>query len=302
MKMSQYSLPRRIWRAIYPALLYFASSGIVAFFAGIIMSVKMMAGQELSVIAIDTAALAQEIQNSIMANTMLFALIGYLLSFVIFLPMWRKTRKRYRRFGGGGLNIGAAALTLGLSVGLHFLISGVLTLTDITRFFPSYQIVEDMITADNLPMRITAVGFAAPVVEELCFRGVTLNRLSNNKIWLAVLIQAALFGMIHFNLLQGIYAVILGVVFGCIYVRFKSLWYPVIAHISFNMIGQLLSALASDTEAADTGGNAVGGVLVLVFGLLLSAVFAYFLLRRPAAPEPEGWDEPEVAREYVANQ
>ncbi|MDR1328174.1 MAG: CPBP family intramembrane metalloprotease [Oscillospiraceae bacterium] len=299
--MPQYSLPRRIWRAIYPALLFFAPSGIVAFFAGIIISAKMMAGQDLSVIAVDTDAIAQEMQNSITANTMLFALIGYLLSVVIFLPMWRKTRKRYRRFGGGGFNIGTAALTLGLSVGLYFLISGVFALTDITRFFPSYQMVEDALTADNLPMRMIAVGLFAPVVEELCFRGVTLNRLSNKKIWLAVLIQAALFGIIHFNLLQGIYAVILGVVFGYIYVRFKSLWYPVIAHISFNMIGQLMSALASraDAEIADAGGAAVGGAIVLVFGLLLTAVFAYCLLRRPAAPEPEGWDEPEVTREYV---
>ncbi|MDR0999661.1 MAG: CPBP family intramembrane metalloprotease [Clostridiales bacterium] len=301
--MPQYSLPRQIWRAIYPTLIYFASSVIVAFFAGIIMSAKMMAGQDLSVIAADAAAIAQEIQNSIMANAMLFALIGYLLAFVIFLPMWRKTRKHYRRFGGGGFNIGTAALTLGLSAGLHFLISGVFALTDITRFFPSYQMVEDMITGDNLPMRIIAVGLVAPVVEEMCFRGVTLNRLGNKEIWLAVLIQAVLFGIIHFNLLQGIYAVILGVVFGYIYVRFKSLWYPVIAHISFNMIGQLMSALASgaDAEIADAGSAAVGGAIVLVFGLLLTAVFAYCLLRRPAAPEPEGWDEPEVARGYVSD-
>jgi membrane protease YdiL (CAAX protease family) len=299
--MPKYSLPRRIWRAIYPALLYFASSGIVAFFAGIIISAKMMARQDPSVIAVDTDALAQEMQNSITANAMLFALIGYLLALVMFLPMWRKTRKRYRRFGGGGFNIGTAALTLGLSVGLYFLISGVFALTDITRFFPSYQMIEDALTGDNLPVRIIAVGLFAPVVEELCFRGVTLNRLSNKKIWLAVLIQAALFGIIHFNLLQGIYAVILGVVFGYIYVRFKSLWYPVIAHISFNMIGQLMSALApgADAEIADAGSAAAGGAIVLVFGLILTAIAAYCLLRRPAAPEPEGWDEPEVTREYV---
>jgi membrane protease YdiL (CAAX protease family) len=296
--MPQYSLPRRIWRVIYPALLYFSASGVVGFFAGIIFSAKMMAGRDPADLTIDAAALTQELNEVILKHTMLFALIGYIVALAIFLPMWSKTRKRYRRFGGGSFNIGAAALVFGLAIGLYFLITGVFALTDITRFFPSYQTVEDAITAGSLPLRIIAIGVAAPVVEELCFRGVTLNRLSNKKIWLAVLIQAALFGILHLNILQGLYAGIIGAVFGYIYVRLKSLWYPVIAHMAFNMLGVVLS-MAAETAAEtapemEAASTVIGGVIILAIGVVLTALFAFFILRRPAASEPEGWDEPEV--------
>lgn len=89
-----------------------------------------------------------------------------------------------------------------------------------------------------LPM-ILYVIFLAPLCEELIFRGILLfyARKAFPWFWAANVLQAFLFGVFHLNVIQGVYAFVLGIVIGWLYQERGRLSYCVIFHMLFNFMG-----------------------------------------------------------------
>lgn len=79
----------------------------------------------------------------------------------------------------------------------------------------------------------------APVAEELLFRGVTqgMFRRAGLGFWTANVLQAALFGIFHFNFIQGVYAFAVGLLFGYMVKCYDTLAAGITLHICFNLIG-----------------------------------------------------------------
>lgn len=114
-----------------------------------------------------------------------------------------------------------------------------------------------------------------PIAEELCFRGVTLfyAQKATRRFWLANILQAAAFGIMHLNLVQGLYAFVLGLAMGWVYHRFHSIYATIWLHIFFNFLayGPLVAfdgllpenAVFRIAWAAFTGALAIGMLLVL---------------------------------------
>ncbi len=83
---------------------------------------------------------------------------------------------------------------------------------------------------------------AAPICEELIFRGVTLHYAKKVlPFWAANVLQAFLFGVYHMNLIQGIYAFIIGLFCGYIFHAGKSIYCSILYHMLFNIWGTMLS-------------------------------------------------------------
>lgn len=75
----------------------------------------------------------------------------------------------------------------------------------------------------------------APIAEEILFRGIILRYSEKCLITpFAVLFQGVLFGLYHGNIIQGIYAFILGSILGLITIKTSSLIPCIIIHISLN--------------------------------------------------------------------
>ena len=95
--------------------------------------------------------------------------------------------------------------------------------------------------SDKLWLQILVVGIAAPVAEELLFRGILYRRM---RTWLSVgpsaLAALLIFAAVHGNLLQALYAFILGALLVWIYERFAKLTAPIILHVSANLISILV--------------------------------------------------------------
>lgn len=88
---------------------------------------------------------------------------------------------------------------------------------------------------------------SAPVFEELLFRGVILQGLlRSQRPWVAIGQSALLFGIVHFNPAQSIHAFLLGLVFGWLYYRTRSLWLCMAMHVLFNSLA-FVSILASSS-------------------------------------------------------
>lgn len=96
---------------------------------------------------------------------------------------------------------------------------------------------------------ILGIGIAAPIVEELLFRGIIQGELRHAMPeWVAVIIQAVLFAGFHMQPIQSSYVLIPGLLLGAAYAWTKSLWVPIVMHIFFNLLGSLVPSLIQSDE------------------------------------------------------
>ncbi len=79
-------------------------------------------------------------------------------------------------------------------------------------------------------------GLLAPILEELFFRKLLIDRLYRHGELAAILTSAVFFGLIHQNFSQFFYAFGVGVVFGYIYCKTRSYLAVTVAHVIFNMV------------------------------------------------------------------
>ena len=98
------------------------------------------------------------------------------------------------------------------------------------------------------------VGIIAPIAEEFLFRGVVFNTLKKrfSPVW-TIVIQGVLFGVFHLNLVQGSYATLLGMVFGYVTYKTKSLWPAIIMHIVNNSMSFIITIVLGDYNLSVTG-------------------------------------------------
>lgn len=124
------------------------------------------------------------------------------------------------------------ALSIVMSILINFLV----------ELFPSYEEVSNNITSQtNSILNVICMVVLIPIYEEIIFRGVIFNHLKENyKIGTAIVVQALLFGIAHGNIVQGIYAFILGIVLALMYMYFNSIYANIMLHIIFNLFGGLI--------------------------------------------------------------
>lgn len=124
-----------------------------------------------------------------------------------------------------------------LGIGGQFLISGILGLVEpyFKDTFEEYaETIEILINGDGFVVLLLLV-FVAPVAEELIFRGMVLHKASRSvPFWVANLFQAVLFGIYHWNIIQSIYAALLGYLLGMVYYKFKTIYASIFLHMMFN--------------------------------------------------------------------
>ena len=85
-----------------------------------------------------------------------------------------------------------------------------------------------------------------PIAEELLFRGVIYGRLRNSfTVLQAAVISAAIFGIYHKNLVQGVYAAIFGIILAYIFEKTQTIWGCAVMHMMFNLSSYLMTGLAA---------------------------------------------------------
>ncbi len=139
--------------------------------------------------------------------------------------------------------------------------------------FPSWleeyeNIIESAGLDDEISvlMAVYAV-FLGPVVEEFIFRGITYSAAKKlMPYYLAIFVQALLFGAFHLNPIQGCYAFVLGLGLGYIMYLYDNIFLTIFVHIVYNIVGTFfteLLPLASDT------------VYTLFFSILFALIVTY---------------------------
>ncbi|MBR0436215.1 MAG: CPBP family intramembrane metalloprotease [Clostridia bacterium] len=134
------------------------------------------------------------------------------------------------------------------------------------------NIAADVILSVNPLVTLLCASIIAPVAEELFFRKALIDRLSQFHPMDAILLSALLFGLVHSNLTQFLYAFPIGVLFGIIYWRTKNIGYTILLHVFMNTVG----GVAPQIMTMFTQGE--GESLAAMLGALVSMLFASLML------------------------
>lgn len=215
-------------------------------------------------------------------QAMTYSLIADLLTLVIILTFYLIRRRKFsealwlRHVDAPTLWEGAA-----LAPGLYLAVNVVL-LSLPESWFDSYNEASAGIASGGFVGMIAVVA-AAPVVEEVIFRGLIMTRLSRAMPgWLAVLLAAAVFGACHGHPVWIGYAFVLGAVFGFMDLRAGSIWPSILGHMAFNSIDQIRGFLPETDTAAVAFLGAL--VIVAIAAPILDRIAARSRRRAQAAP------------------
>lgn len=173
------------------------------------------------------------------------------------------------------------ALLLPLGLILQFGISSALSLIEFMAPEALQRYNELMeqagLTEMSLPAMI-AVSIMAPLSEEVLCRGVIL-RLAERvspRFLVANIIQALAFGILHGNLVQGIYAFLLGLLLGYIYGKYRNIWLCMLLHGAMNLSSYLIGPFYSSFPEE--------ALLPVFIAVLVVSVILFVLCLRPYLP------------------
>ncbi len=105
---------------------------------------------------------------------------------------------------------------------------------------------------DNMSIKINIIlttGFLAPILEEYIFRGLVYNKLKKfNSKKTAIIITTILFALLHFELSQIIYTLLVGFYLIYIYDKTNNIYLSILTHIIINTSTILLMPLIINTN------------------------------------------------------
>ena len=126
----------------------------------------------------------------------------------------------------------------------------------------------DLSTASPVLM-ILAVCIVGPIAEELVFRGMIFGKLRRAfSFWPAAIISGIMFGVFHMNIMQGVYASVLGVLLAYVYEKTQTIFGSIFFHIVFNASSYITDFVNSGIQSV------VPSETVYSAGLILFSIFS----------------------------
>lgn len=263
-----------LWRLIYPVIIYFAVAFIVQFAAVRVIASAAVANGTITAAGKSTAELQEELNSLINRYSLhLTALTNVVLIPIYILLLMGDEKKRKNslgiRYTAPGIKRLGVVFVLGMSAAVS--VNVIVSLSQIARFSPKYQQVSEVIYSGGLFMEIVSAVIAAPILEELFFRGMIYKRLRDMiNVKAAVVISALFFGAFHGNLVQFVYAFIIGLMLAYVYEKFKTIWAPVIFHVGANLISVLITEFMPQS---------MNNAAVILGAMLISMVLTFVLLK-----------------------
>ncbi len=213
----------KVWDVLYPFVFCILCLVCVTMAAIIIGAVFLGAASSELLIAKYPAV-------SILINIVFYA--------IIILTQTKNYKKDRMRFGrvGNRWPAFAFAVLAALGVGIALSVNYLLIKSPLPEMFPGYYEGASGTFAGQSPfLLIPAVVILGPVAEEIIFRGMTLDRIKNYLgTPAAIIISSLLFGAYHANMVQFIYASLIGILLGIYYEKSGSLTLPILTHMAMN--------------------------------------------------------------------
>lgn len=173
--------------------------------------------------------------------------------------------------------------------------------------------LDSLLSGTGLWVNVLFTVLLAPVVEELFYRKLLMDRLLGYGEGAAVLMSGLMFGLAHGNFSQFFYAFGIGVVWAYVYAKTGKVGYTIAFHMIFNLLGgvitvellkgvdgmlegpwllrQIEQALALDfsTLISIVSGILIIGYFILMASCLIGGITIIILYRRQIRFAPGQW-------------
>lgn len=210
------TLANRIWEIVYPVLMYYVAISIGSY-------------------------VAQTIFGTGVENYMICKIVGSIVAIPVVFADYKKDLIMTGKYGMKSSfspdMIKQLVAVLGITVFLSIGLNNVISMSPLVQMSEEYQNASDAFYGTTFGLELLGSALITPFLEELLHRGVVFGRLRRRMgMWPAVFVSALIFAALHFNMVQFVYAFLLGVVFALFVEKTGKLYSAVIAHVVANGI------------------------------------------------------------------
>lgn len=129
-----------------------------------------------------------------------------------------------------------------------FLLNELILLSGIDNLSSQYQETNEILYSGGIISQLLLMAAAAPLAEELIFRGLCYGQLRKHiGAFAAGFFSALWFGVFHGNLVQGIYGFSIGLLLALIYEKYgglrASMWFHACANLTSILLTRLMGAV-----------------------------------------------------------
>ena len=205
----------------------------------------------------------------------------YLVAFPVLLLIIRKLPDDGRQKEG----IGLSTLLKCFCMCITIMYIGNLIGTGLSRiiggFFgkTSTNNLAELITNADMTGTIIFVVILGPIMEEIVFRKILIDKTVKFGERNAMMLSALMFGLFHMNLFQFFYAFGIGLIFAYVYIKSRKIGYSIAFHMIINFMGSVLAVFVSKNYTEDVinklqSGNPELVSQALTPGVIMSAVYS----------------------------
>lgn len=297
--MRQKVTAKDIWGIVYPPLMYVGVTYIVQMI--VVMAIGAFLGANYGVEGLSETELENRIMDIYSSNIMLitgisaFATVPFGFMFMYFDVLNDKQKGIYKKYRG--INISTYLLIIPLAISSMMMGNGLVSI--VQSILPKdwlavYDDTAGILYGCGIEIQIFASVIAAPIIEEVIFRGLIFKRIRRvSNATIAIVLSALFFGIFHWNVVQGIYAFVIGAILAYVYEKYKNIIAPIIVHMIANGISVWSTSLVTEEELQQTQNLVYSAEELISFGIMtvvmgvITFLFLYAIKRSVNAVEAE---------------
>lgn len=155
-------------------------------------------------------------------------------------------------------------------------LNNIISFIQLSEISEAYQGTSQALYSIRFRYQLLGLGIIVPMAEELLYRGLLYSRF---KVYIspgkAMFFTSFLFASLHGNIVQMLYAFIVGFTFAWLYEKFGNVWAPITAHCIMNLTsvcltkGQIFDMIFKD--------NMVMAIITIVCATITSMMYVFIV-------------------------
>ena len=179
---------------------------------------------------------------------------------IIFIPLLINDYKKYKKQTNTKINY-FYLIILGVILSLMY---------NVFAYYLNFALKTSLFDNNsNVAVTLLSTGILGPIIEELMFRGIIYNELkskySNMK---SILLTTIFFAIIHINIIQILYASIIGFILIFVYEKYNNIKAPIILHMASNITTTLFLPLLIKNN------------LIINYGIFIFSLILLIILKK----------------------
>lgn len=188
-----------------------------------------------------------EIENHVTLLYVIRLMPTYIIAFPIVYLLFKKFVKK-TEFSEHKMKFGhwilAFIMAYGLGMAVNIIVNIIFFFVRVfDQDFMDNNVIVELLSQLNPLLSILIVGIIAPIVEEIVFRKLLIDRMIVYGEAVAIFFSGIVFGIFHGNFQQCFFAAMIGFCFAFVYAKTRNIKYTIFMHMGINLYSCIYMAL-----------------------------------------------------------